>query len=62
MGKLMPEWSTVKPLHFARDLISLILQVMKIHKIKYLWKFKFYIDSNSKTSRFVKLGICKNGS
>ena len=37
------------------DLISLILQVMKFHIIKYLQKFKFYISSNSKTSRFVKL-------
>ena len=37
------------------DLISLILQVMKFHKIKYLQKFKFYISSNSKTFRFVKL-------
>ena len=26
------------------------LQEMKIHEIKYSWKFKFYIDSNSKTS------------
>ena len=26
----------VKPINFTRDLISLILQVMTIHKIKYL--------------------------
>ena len=32
---------TVKPLNFARDLISLILQVMWIRKIKYPQKFKF---------------------
>ena len=43
---------TVKLLNFARDLI---LQVVKIRKIKYQQKFKIYIDSNSKTSRFVKL-------
>ena len=36
--------NTVKPLNFARDLISLILQVMKIREIKYPRKFKFYID------------------
>ena len=35
---------------------------MKIHKIKYLRKLKFYIDSNSKTSRFAKLSTCKKGS
>ena len=33
---------TVKPINFARDLISLILQVVKIQEIeKYLQKFKF---------------------
>ena len=53
---------TVKPLNFARDLISLILQVMKIREIKYPRMFKFYIDSNSKASRFVKLSTCKDGS
>ena len=51
-----------KPLNLARDLISPILQMMKIGKIKYLRKFKFYIDSNSKTSRFAKLNTCKNSS
>ena len=51
-----------KPFNFARDLISLILQTMKIRKIKYLQKFKCYFDSNSKTSRFAKLSTCKNGS
>ena len=42
--------STVKPLNFAHagDLISLVLQMIKIRKIKYLWKFKPYIDGNSK--------------
>ena len=35
---------------------------MKIRKIKYLQKFNFYIDSNSKTSRFAKLSTCKIGS
>ena len=45
---------TVKPLNFTRDLISLILQVMKIREIKYPLKFKSYIDSNSKASRFAK--------
>ena len=35
---------------------------MKIRKIKYLQNFKFYIDSNSKSSRFTKLSTCKNGS
>ena len=54
--------NTVKPLNFARDLISLILQVMKIREIKYPRKFKFYIDSNSKASRFAKLSTCKDGS
>ena len=54
--------STVKPLNFARDLISLILQVIKIREIKYPRKFKFYIDSNSKASRFAKLSTCKDGS
>ena len=53
---------TVKPLNFARDLISLILQVMKIREIKYPRKFKFYIDSNSKASTFAKLSTCKDGS
>ena len=53
---------TVKPLNFARDLISLILQVIKIREIKYPRKFKFYIDSNSKASRFAKLSTCKDGS
>ena len=53
---------TVKPLNFARDLISLILQVMKIREIKYPRMFKFYIDSNSKASRFAKLSTCKDGS
>ena len=48
------EKNTVKPLNFAGDLISLILQVMKIGEIKYPRKFKFYIDSNSKISRFTK--------
>ena len=38
------------------------MHTMKIHKIKYLWKFKFYIDSNSKTSRFAKSSTCQNGS
>ena len=52
---------TVKPLNFARDLISLILQVMKIREIKYPRKFKFYIDSNSKASRFAKLSTYKDG-
>ena len=55
-------WNTVKPRNFARDLISLILQVMKIRTIKYPRKFNFYIDSNSKTSKFAKLSTCKNGS
>ena len=32
---------TVKPLNFARDFISSILQVVKIRKIKYLWKVEF---------------------
>ena len=50
--------STVTPLNFARDLISLILQVMKIGKIKYPQKLIFYIDSNNKTFRFVKLSTC----
>ena len=53
---------TVKPLNVARDLISLILQVMKICKTKYSQKFKFCIDGNSKTSRFTKLSTCKNSS
>ena len=53
--------ATVKPLNFARDLISLILQVMKIREIKYPRKFKFYIDSNSKASRLAKLSTCKDG-
>ena len=53
---------TVKPLNFARDLISLILQVRKIREIKYPRMFKFYIDSNSKASRFVKLRTCKDDS
>ena len=35
---------------------------MKIREIKYLRKFKFYIDSNSKASRFAKLSTCKDGS
>ena len=51
-----------KTLNFTRDLFSLILQVMKICKTKYLWKFKFYTDSNSKISRFAKLSTYKNGS
>ena len=35
---------------------------MKICKIiKYLQKFKFYIDSNSKTLRFANFSTCKNG-
>ena len=51
--------STIKPLNFARELISL---VMKIREIKHQQKFKVYIDSNSKSSRLVKLSICKNGS
>ena len=53
---------TVKPLNFARDLISLILQVMKIREIRYPRKFKLYIDSNSKASRFAKLSTCRDGS
>ena len=55
---------TVKPLNFAGDLILLILQVIKICKIKYPWMFKFYIYSNRKTLRFPKLstGTCKDGS
>ena len=39
--------TTVKPLYFARDLISLISLVMEIREIKYPQNFKFYIDSNS---------------
>ena len=39
--------STVKPLNFTRDLISLILQVMKIREVKYSQQLKFYIDSDS---------------
>ena len=35
---------------------------MKIREIRYPQKFKFYIDSNSKTSRFAKLSTCKKGS
>ena len=35
---------------------------MKIHKIKYSQKFKFCIDSNSKTSRFAKLSTSECGS
>ena len=35
---------------------------MKIREIKYLRKFKFFIDSNSKASRFAKLSTCKDGS
>ena len=31
------------------------MQLMKIGEIKYLRKFKLYIDCNSKTSRFAKL-------
>ena len=53
--------NTVKPLNFTRDLISLILQV-KIREIKYLQKFKFCIDTNSKTSRFAKLNTSRSGS
>ena len=53
---------TEKPLNFARDLISLRLQVLKIREIKYPRMFKFYIDSNSKASRFAKLSTCKDGS
>ena len=51
---------TVKPLNFARDLISLISRVMKIHEIKYPQMFKSYIDCISKTSRLAKLSTCKN--
>ena len=35
---------------------------MMICEIKHLRKFKFYIDSNSKTSTFAKLSTCKNCS
>ena len=35
---------------------------MKIREIKYPRMFKFYIDSNSKASRFEKLSTCKDGS
>ena len=35
---------------------------MKIRKIKYPRTFKFYIGSNSKTSRFAKLSTYKDGS
>ena len=35
---------------------------MKIREIKYPQKFKFYIDSNNKASRFAKLSTCKDGS
>ena len=35
---------------------------MKIREIKYPQKFKSYIDSNSKSSRFAKLSTCKKGS
>ena len=52
--------STVKPLNFARDLISLISRVMKIREIKYPQMFKSYIDCISKTSRLAKLSTCKN--
>ena len=52
--------TTVKPLNFAKDLISLILQVMKIREIKYPQKFKFYIDGNSEASRLAKLSTCKD--
>ena len=35
---------------------------MKIREIKYQRKFKFYIDGNSKSSRFTNLSTCKNSS
>ena len=35
---------------------------MKIRKIKYLQQFEFYINCNSKTSRFAKVSTCKNDS
>ena len=35
---------------------------MKIREIKYQRTFEFYLDSNSKTSRFAKLSTCKSGS
>ena len=35
---------------------------MKIREIKYPRMFKFYIDSNSKASRFAKFSTCKDGS
>ena len=40
-SKSSQRYSTLKPLNFTSDLILLILKVMKIHKIKYLQKFKF---------------------
>ena len=68
MGKCLTQLSlfgrrrTVKPLNFVRDVISLILWVMKIREIKYLQKFKYYIDINRKTCRFTNLSTHKNGS
>ena len=53
---------TVKPLNFAGDLIALISHVMKIRKIKYPRRFKFYIASNCKASRFAKLSTSRSGS
>ena len=50
---LHPVWrwkfhkGTVKSLNSARDSILLILQMKKIHKIKYSRNIKFYIESNS---------------
>ena len=45
-----------KPLNFANFVSD------EDSQIKYLQKFEFYIDSNNNTSRFAKLGTCKNGS
>ena len=56
-------WSAniiASPFNLSRNLVLLILYLMKIRKIKYPRKFKFYIDS--KTSRFAKLSTCKNDS
>ena len=58
----MVSQTTWKPLNFAGDLISQILQVIKILEIKHPRTFKFYINSNSETSRFAKLSTCKIGN
>ena len=50
---------TVKPLNFAGDLISLILQVTKIRKIKYSKHLNFGLGVTAKTYRFAKLSTRK---